>query len=193
MHAACNLRCLYRLHYQPNRRAEIHSSSFSTAHLSHLTTGSQRFPCIGTCAATYYLAALWQAEVQEPPYELEAPWRWRRFVYLCKAAARLEMALCNYAFQKVISKGYMPVCTPDLVRASVLQRCGFQPRAENTQVRQRALSQAGLAPAGWAELAGSNGAPAWTDALLASLSSGHMLSLSLDKTGCQTSISSCAC
>ncbi|CAK0784047.1 hypothetical protein CVIRNUC_007250 [Coccomyxa viridis] len=57
-----------------------------------------------------------------------------KFVYLCKAAARLEMALCNYAFQKVISKGFMPVCTPDLVRASVLQRCGFQPRAENTQV-----------------------------------------------------------
>lgn len=57
-----------------------------------------------------------------------------RFVYLCKAAARLEMALCNYAFQKVVDKGYSPVCTPDLVKAAVLQRCGFQPRAENTQV-----------------------------------------------------------
>ena len=57
-----------------------------------------------------------------------------RFVYLCKAAARLEMALCNYAFQKVVDKGYSPVCTPDLVKSAVLQRCGFQPRAENTQV-----------------------------------------------------------
>ena len=44
------------------------------------------------------------------------------------------MALCNYAFQKVVDKGYSPVCTPDLVKAAVLQRCGFQPRAENTQV-----------------------------------------------------------
>ena len=57
-----------------------------------------------------------------------------RFVYLCKAAAQLEMALCNYAFQKVISKGYTPVCTPDLVKAAVMQKCGFQPRAESTQV-----------------------------------------------------------
>ena len=55
------------------------------------------------------------------------------FTY-ASAAAQLEMALCNYAFQKVISKGYTPVCTPDLVKAAVLQRCGFQPRAESTQV-----------------------------------------------------------
>ena len=50
------------------------------------------------------------------------------------------MALCNYAFQKVVDKGYSPVCTPDLVKAAVLQRCGFQPRAENTQVDQSICS-----------------------------------------------------
>ena len=112
----------------------------------------------------------------------------RRFVYLCKAAARLEMALCNYAFQKVVSKGYMPVCTPDLVRASVLQRCGFQPRAENTQVRQIALDQAGLASAGWSELAGRNGNIAMADVLLAIQRPSLLLSLITNKAGRRTSI-----
>ncbi len=59
----------------------------------------------------------------------------RKFVYLKKAAALLEMALCNYAMQKVASRGFVPMITPDLVRESVLRKCGFQPRAENTQVQ----------------------------------------------------------
>lgn len=57
-----------------------------------------------------------------------------KFVYLRRAAALLEMGLCNWALQKVASRGYLPMSTPDLVRASVLEKCGFQPRAENTQV-----------------------------------------------------------
>lgn len=61
----------------------------------------------------------------------------RKFVYLKKAAALLEMALCNYAMQKAAAKGFVPMITPDLVRDSVLRKCGFQPRAENTQVRCR--------------------------------------------------------
>lgn len=60
----------------------------------------------------------------------------RKFVYLKKAAALLEMALCNYAMQKVAARGFVPMITPDLVRESVLQKCGFQPRAENTQVER---------------------------------------------------------
>lgn len=59
----------------------------------------------------------------------------RKFVYLKRAAALLEMALCNYAMQKVAARGFVPMITPDLVRESVLKKCGFQPRAENTQVR----------------------------------------------------------
>ena len=59
----------------------------------------------------------------------------RKFVYLKKAAALLEMALCNYAMQKAAAKGFEPMITPDLVRESVLRKCGFQPRAENTQVQ----------------------------------------------------------
>ena len=58
----------------------------------------------------------------------------RKFVYLKHSAALLEMALSNYALQKVVSKGFTPMMTPDLVRDSVLKKCGFQPRAANTQV-----------------------------------------------------------
>lgn len=58
-----------------------------------------------------------------------------KFVYLRRAAALLEMALCNWAMQRAVARGFEPLTTPDLVRASVLEKCGFQPRAENTQVR----------------------------------------------------------
>ena len=58
-----------------------------------------------------------------------------KFVFLKRAAALLEVALVNYALQKVVARGFVPMMTPDLVRESVLEKCGFQPRAENTQVR----------------------------------------------------------
>ncbi|KAL0025985.1 hypothetical protein WJX77_010596 [Trebouxia sp. C0004] len=57
-----------------------------------------------------------------------------KFVYLKRAAALLELALVNYAMQKVVSKGFIPMMTPDLVRESVLEKCGFQPRGTETQV-----------------------------------------------------------
>ena len=57
-----------------------------------------------------------------------------KFCYLKKAAAMLEMALLNWTFQYVVAKGFMPIMTPDLIRESVLEKCGFQPRSQNTQV-----------------------------------------------------------
>ena len=60
-----------------------------------------------------------------------------RFVYLRRAAALLEMALCNWALQSVTAAGFLPMTTPDLVRESVLEKCGFQPRADNTQVHNQ--------------------------------------------------------
>jgi seryl-tRNA synthetase len=48
--------------------------------------------------------------------------------YLTGAGALLENALTQYALQKVISRGYTPVFTPDLVRYDIATRCGFQPR-----------------------------------------------------------------
>ncbi|BDA51395.1 Serine-tRNA ligase [Coccomyxa sp. Obi] len=73
-----------------------------------------------------------------------------KFVYLRRAAALLEMALCNYAMQKVAAKGFVPMTTPDLVRESVLMKCGFQPRGENTQVYS--VREMGLCLTGTAEV-----------------------------------------
>jgi seryl-tRNA synthetase len=57
-----------------------------------------------------------------------------KFYYLTGAAALLELALVNYAMAKCVAAGFTPMMTPDLVKASVLEKCGFQPRADNTQV-----------------------------------------------------------
>jgi seryl-tRNA synthetase len=55
-------------------------------------------------------------------------------VYLRRAAAQLELALCTWALGKAAAAGFTPMTTPDLVRETVLEKCGFQPRADNTQV-----------------------------------------------------------
>ncbi|GIL53114.1 hypothetical protein Vafri_8798 [Volvox africanus] len=58
----------------------------------------------------------------------------QKFYYLRNAGALLELALVNYAFNKVVSRGFTPIMTPDLVKASVLEKCGFQPRGAGTQI-----------------------------------------------------------
>jgi hypothetical protein len=57
-----------------------------------------------------------------------------KFYYLKGAAALLELALVNWAYSRVAAKGFITLATPDLVRMDVLEKCGFQPRMENTQV-----------------------------------------------------------
>lgn len=46
-----------------------------------------------------------------------------------------QVALVSWAMQRVSAAGFIPHGTPDLVRATVLEKCGFQPRGDNTQVR----------------------------------------------------------
>ncbi|KXN88743.1 Serine--tRNA ligase [Leucoagaricus sp. SymC.cos] len=48
--------------------------------------------------------------------------------YLLNEAALLEMALIKYALSVAVESGFMPVVTPDVVRADVAARCGFAPR-----------------------------------------------------------------
>lgn len=49
-----------------------------------------------------------------------------KFVFLKNEAALLEMALINYAMNKVGRKpGFVPVTTPDFARAQVVEACGF--------------------------------------------------------------------
>lgn len=57
-----------------------------------------------------------------------------KFYYLKNEAVMLEMALVNWTLSQVIKNGFTPLTTPELVRSSVVEKCGFQPRGDNTQV-----------------------------------------------------------
>ncbi|GAB2283215.1 Serine--tRNA ligase, chloroplastic/mitochondrial [Dionaea muscipula] len=57
-----------------------------------------------------------------------------KFYYLKNAAVILEMALINWTLSEVTRRGFTAMTTPEIVRSSVMEKCGFQPRAENTQV-----------------------------------------------------------
>ncbi len=79
----------------------------------------------------------------------------QKFYYLRNAAALLELALVNWAMSKAVARGFTPIMTPDLVKASVLEKCGFQPRGTNTQVGGR-----GQGAKGWGQRAGEVRLPA---------------------------------
>ncbi|WJX34991.1 Serine--tRNA ligase, chloroplastic/mitochondrial, variant 2 [Trifolium repens] len=57
-----------------------------------------------------------------------------KFYYLKNEAVLLEMALLNWTLSEVMKRGFTPLTTPEIVRSSVVEKCGFQPRANNTQV-----------------------------------------------------------
>lgn len=44
-------------------------------------------------------------------------------------------ASASLTLPQVVAAGFTPMVTPDIVRESVFEKCGFAPRAENTQVR----------------------------------------------------------
>lgn len=58
-----------------------------------------------------------------------------KFYYLKNEAVLLEMALVNWTIAQVSKRGFTPLITPEIVRSSVVEKCGFQPRGQNTQVR----------------------------------------------------------
>jgi hypothetical protein len=62
----------------------------------------------------------------------------------------LELALVNYAMSKCIGQGFRPYATPDLVRESVMEKCGFQPRGDSTQIYN--VEGTGLCLTGTAEI-----------------------------------------
>ncbi|PVF97064.1 seryl-tRNA synthetase [Serendipita vermifera] len=48
--------------------------------------------------------------------------------FLRGGAALLEQALINYSLSTAIKHGYIPISTPDVVKADIASRCGFSPR-----------------------------------------------------------------
>lgn len=57
-----------------------------------------------------------------------------KFYYLKNEGALLELALVNFAMEKLFAKGFVPVITPDLARGEVLSGVGFNPRGEESQI-----------------------------------------------------------
>lgn len=57
-----------------------------------------------------------------------------KFYYLKNEGALLELALVNFAMEKLVGKGFIPVITPDLARNKVLEGIGFNPRGEESQI-----------------------------------------------------------
>lgn len=48
--------------------------------------------------------------------------------FLRNGGALLELALINYAVASAVKAGFTPVTTPDVVKADIADRCGFEPR-----------------------------------------------------------------
>jgi seryl-tRNA synthetase len=57
-----------------------------------------------------------------------------KFYYLKNEGVMLELALIQYAFQKIMEHGFIPFTTPDLAKDKVLEGIGFNPRGPETQV-----------------------------------------------------------
>ncbi|CAG8465923.1 7053_t:CDS:2 [Acaulospora morrowiae] len=66
--------------------------------------------------------------------------------YLRNAGALLELALIQYAMQKLIAKGYTPVITPDVVRTEFSNACGFQPRDDELSQNYFVSTDAHISP-----------------------------------------------
>ncbi len=56
------------------------------------------------------------------------------FYYLKNEAARMELALCQYAMDLLVDRGFVPVITPDIARDEILDGVGFSPRGPETQI-----------------------------------------------------------
>lgn len=57
-----------------------------------------------------------------------------KFYFLKNEGALLELALVNFAMEKLLQKGFTPIITPDLARDKVLEGIGFNPRGEESQI-----------------------------------------------------------
>lgn len=58
----------------------------------------------------------------------------QKFYFLKNEAVLLEMALQRYALDVLLDEGFVPMATPDLARSEFLEKTGFQPLGEETQI-----------------------------------------------------------
>jgi seryl-tRNA synthetase len=60
----------------------------------------------------------------------------QKFYFLKNEAVLMELALVQYAMQKLTAEGYTPIITPDVARVEVLEGIGFIPRDPDPDKRQ---------------------------------------------------------
>jgi len=58
----------------------------------------------------------------------------QKFYYLKNEAALLDIALQRFALDIAMAEGFQAIVTPDLARPDVIQRMGFNPRGEESQI-----------------------------------------------------------
>jgi len=68
----------------------------------------------------------------------------QKFYYLKNEAVLLELALVQFATQRLREQGFTLFITPDLARQEILQGIGFNPRGESTQIYSIADSDLSL-------------------------------------------------
>ncbi len=56
------------------------------------------------------------------------------FYFLQREAAMLDLALQQFTMQLLVSRGFIPIVTPDLALTSILHGIGFNPRGPETQI-----------------------------------------------------------
>ncbi|MFA4996031.1 MAG: serine--tRNA ligase [Patescibacteria group bacterium] len=57
-----------------------------------------------------------------------------KFFYFKNEVALLELALTHYAIDVAMKHGFTPIITPDLAKRDILDKMGYNPRGESTQV-----------------------------------------------------------
>jgi len=51
--------------------------------------------------------------------------QWNKVLLGGNEAVLLELEFINWTFSELLSKGFVPLSTPDLVRSTVVEKCGF--------------------------------------------------------------------
>ncbi len=75
-------------------------------------------------------------KLQLADFEAGADVAGQKFYYLKNEAVLLELALVQFAIDKLVAEGYTPVITPDVARVEVLEGIGFIPRDPDPEKRQ---------------------------------------------------------
>ncbi len=89
-----------------------------------------------------------------------------QFYYLYGDGARLELALINYAFEKLSEKGFTPVMTPDLAKSRFYLGTGYSPKGNEAQTYTIEGEDLGLIATAEVTLAGKNADEVLTEAEL---------------------------